>query len=553
MVVRCSRLRRVVGCMVLLFVAIAAPAGAKAPDKPKLIVALVVDQFAADLFDRYRSTYTGGLKRLSGGIVYIDAYQSHAATETCPGHSTILTGRHPSATGIVGNVWRDRTTGKFLYCVAVPGADPQARGPENLRVDTLGTWLKASKPGARVVSVSGKDRAAIMLAGHHADAVYWWDDGKGFVTSSWAGTDGRAIAASAQAFHHTASATSHAAVSALWPTDVPAPCVALERPELFGAVSLSGHVPPAGFVMAPDGNAFDEHLRASPLFDRMTLDFAERLIESRHLGRGPATDLLAISLSATDYIGHTYGKGGPEMCTQIIALDRMLSTFFANLDALHVPYIVVLTADHGSSDAAERTARNGLPAGRIDARQLIGGLNAHLKQALRLEKPPIEGGDPQDLTISTGGNATLYALVRDEAIRWLREQPHVAEVLTRAEVAAAAPAAGTSPDLLTMAERFHESFDPDRSGDLFVVFDPHWSALVPRTPTSAVAGHGSPWDYDRLVPILFWWPGATTEIVSRPVDTVDIAPTLAAIAGVRTPLLAGTCLSEVANCKISIH
>src|SRR6195952_2312445 len=147
--------------------AVAEPARAQ-PAAPKLVVTLVVDQFSAELFERYRASFTGGFKRLSNGVTFVNGYQSHAATETCPGHSTILTGRHPAATGIVANTWFDAKSGSSVYCVSVKGtADPDARGPQNLRVPTFGEWLKQAQPQARVISISGKDRAAIMMAGHH--------------------------------------------------------------------------------------------------------------------------------------------------------------------------------------------------------------------------------------------------------------------------------------------------------------------------------------------------------------------------------------------------
>ena len=133
-------------------------------------------------------------------------------------------------------------------------------------------------------------------------------------------------------------------------------------------------------------------------------------------------------------------------------------------------------------------------------------------------------------------------------VRWLETQPDIAQVLTREQVMVAAPAEGTPVDKLTMAERFHESFDPARSGDIFVVLPEHVSSSVPGKAGAAVAGHGSPWDYDRLVPILFWWPAVAGQTVTRPIETVDIAPTLAAIAGVRTPQLDGHCLPEVVTC-----
>src|SRR6201996_8314705 len=179
-----------------------APAmAAPPPEKPKLIVAISVDQFSSELYRRYLSSYTGGLKTLSGGVSFPVGYQSHAATETCPGHSTILSGRHPSGTGIVANSWFDVKTGSNIYCVQAPGSsDPNARGPQNMHVTTLGDWVKAAEPGARSYSVSGKDRAAITMAGKHADGVWWWVDGVGFTTSSFAGPSGAAVTQPANAF-----------------------------------------------------------------------------------------------------------------------------------------------------------------------------------------------------------------------------------------------------------------------------------------------------------------------------------------------------------------
>src|SRR6187402_225599 len=209
-------------------------AEAAPPPQPKLVVAIAVDQFSADLFQRYHASFTGGLKRLADGIAFT-GYQSHAATETCPGHSTILTGRHPAATGIVANTWFDAKSGSNVYCVAVRGtADPDARGPQNLRVSTFGDWLKQAQPQARVVSISGKDRAAIMLGGHKADAVYWWNDGVGFTTSSFAGPATPAVTAPAQAFDKALFARWKAGAPALWPTDVPSACQALQQPHMFG-------------------------------------------------------------------------------------------------------------------------------------------------------------------------------------------------------------------------------------------------------------------------------------------------------------------------------
>jgi predicted AlkP superfamily pyrophosphatase or phosphodiesterase len=527
-------------------------AQAAPPTPPKLVVVIVVDQFSAELFSRYRDSFTGGLKRMSEGLSFADGYQSHAATETCPGHSTVLTGRHPAATGIVANTWFDVKTGSTIYCVSVAGtSDPNARGPDKLKVSTFGDWLKAAEPGARVVSISGKDRAAIMLGGHHADAVYWWVDGEGFATSRYAGPADRTVTAPAEAFDKALFKAWRAAPPALWPATLPADCQALEAPHRFGKLAVSGHVPPEAsltvegapdFVTNPD---FHNQLRFSPAFDPVTLDFAADVAAARGLGRGPATDLLAVSLSSTDFVGHRYGNGGAEMCAQMHALDAGLGAFFAKLDAMSGPYVVVLTADHGAIDAAERAAEKGVAAERIDAAALVTALNRHLEKVLDIPYEPIVGDDPEQLFINTPPDPAFHAKVSAAAVAWLKAQPQVAQVFTAAEIAAAAPAPGTGVEALSLAERFHESYDPERSGDVIVAFKQYSTLGMPRSVGDNVAGHGSPWDHDRRVPILFWRSGIAAERRPEPIETVDIAPTLAAIAGVVTPRVDGRCLSAV--------
>ena len=536
--------RPVIAATLLALTAAAAPP----PVRPKLIVAISVDQLSSELYRRYLPGYTGGLRTLSQGVAFPVGYQSHAATETCPGHSTILSGRHPAATGIVANSWFDTTTGSTLYCVQAPGSsDPNARGPQNLRVTTLGDWIKAAEPGARSYAVSGKDRAAITMGGQHADGVYWWVDGEGFVTSPFAGPATAAVTAPAAAFDKATFAAWQANKPALWPRPSAA-CAALAAPVRFGKIDLSGHVPPdlaahaedrATFLQTTD---FQDNLRASPLLDATTIAFAERIIADHRLGHGPTTDMLAVSLSANDYVGHRYGNGGPEMCVQQAALDAALGGFVDDLKALGVPVMVMLTADHGGTDAAEREHLHDPKATRLDGAAFVARLNKHLEETLGLSYEPVVGDDPQQLYVNVGPDAALRTRVRDATVAWLGQQSEVHDVFTRDQVAAAIVPPGTQPDRLSFAQRFHESYDPARSGDIAVAYQERTTFGMPRGAGDVVAGHGSPWDYDRQVPILFWWPGATPETRDTPVETVDIAPTLAALAGVKTPTVDGRCV-----------
>ncbi|USI74125.1 alkaline phosphatase family protein [Sphingomonas morindae] len=558
------RLRAALAGALLAAAALAAPlatpaaaqTGTLAPRAPKLIVALSIDQFSAELYERYRPSFTGGLKRLGEGVSFVNGYQSHAATETCPGHSTILTGRHPAATGIIANSWYDRASGSTLYCVAVKGtADPDARGGQMLRVDTFGDWLKRAQPGARSFAVSGKDRAAIMMGGHHADAIYWWGDNEGFTSSAFAAPATPTVLAPARAFNAALIARWKAAPPALWPTSVSARCAALQKPFQMGAVAMPGTVPPPASLTVETGpnffarTDFADQLRASPLFDQLVLDFAGQLIDRNRLGRGAATDLLAISLSATDYIGHRYGNGGAEDCVQMAALDAALGGFFARLDALNLPYMVVLTADHGAADAPERAAANGnAQARRVDGAAVVRALNTELRRQFALGYDPVASEGADDITITAGADAALAARMRAAAVVWLKARPEVEAVFTADEIAAVPSPSHIPPTQLSLIQRYAESFDRSRSGDILVAYHPYTTLGVPRAPGDVVAGHGTPWDYDRRVPILFWWPGVTPRAESAAIETVDIAPTLAAIAAVPTPAVDGRCLASVARC-----
>jgi arylsulfatase A-like enzyme len=293
---------------------------------------------------------------------------------------------------------------------------------------------------------------------------------------------------------------------------------------------------------------FFNQLHASPLYDKLVLDFAVDMAKRWKLGRGSSPDLLAISLSATDYVGHYYGNGGAEMCEQVHALDASLGTFLREIDRFRVPYIVVLTADHGSVDAPERLREQGIPAQRLDTTAFLSGLNGHLKQVLALTLDPIAAEDVQDLYIKPTSDPALAGRISAEAINWLRQQPGVEAVFTRDQVAAAVPPPGKSAADLTVPERINESFDPERSPDIFVEFSKYTTLGWPRGASISVAGHGSPWDYDRQVPILFWWRGAPAETSRAAAETVDIAPTLAATIGLAHPQVDGRCLTIVAAC-----
>ncbi len=305
--------------------------------KPDLVVLLAVDQLGSLLFDRWRGSYRSGLKRIADeSVIYNNGYQSHGITETCAGHSTLLTGKHPGRTGIVANEWYDVASGKEVYRVAdgayVQAHDAKARkvGPGLLATGTLGDWLKAQQSGSRVVVVSGKDRASIVMGGRQADAVFWYQDNVGFTTFVGAGED--AVAKLSPLATLNARIKSEAKSVPDW-NDVAESCRSLEAEYTIGKQTWKSKLPPE--LPAEPGKAPGK-ARALHIMDPLTLEAARELVRHYELGRRGATDLLAISLSATDFVGHGYGTQGPEMCDQIHRLDALVGEFLAYLDGLGV-------------------------------------------------------------------------------------------------------------------------------------------------------------------------------------------------------------------------
>ena len=547
-------MRHAVRAIGLFAALIAAPATATtAPPPPKLIVAISVDQFSAALFDQYRGRFTGGLKTLQAGVVFPNGYQSHAATETCPGHSTILTGRHPAATGIVANGWYDRTSATGVYCMndpdsPVPGRPDAPRGPANLRVPTLGEWLKSANPASRTFAVSGKDRGAITMAGHGADGTFWWDDSVGgFTTYVPAGATPAARLAPVAAFNKALFAT--------WLKKAPAwqqldpRCSVGKGPIKYGELTVDHQIPPPGWTPPPPGTPFAadgdfrKWFRATPMYDQIALDLATKLIDTQRLGRGAAADVLAISLSAVDYVGHRYGADSPEQCDNLAHLDAALGAFLTRLAAGKVPVLVVLTADHGSLDPAEHATLQGARGQRVSGDALLASVGNAVATRLKLDYNPLTG-DPYEIYVVPFGDDSPAEVTRitDATVAELRRRPEVVEVHTRAEALAAMAPKGLPVDEWSPLQRIAASTDRERSGDVMAVLRPYTTLGEPQNAGDTVGGHGSLWNYDRRVPIIFWWPGAEGFEQPVPVETVDIAPTLAAVAGVPTPTVDGRCL-----------
>jgi hypothetical protein len=422
----------------------------------------------------------------------------------------------------------------------VPGTTSLAYkvSPRHLLVPTLGELMKQRWPGSRNVAVSGKDRAAVMMTGRFADQRWYWT-GKAFATD----LDGAPVP---QVVPKVNAAIAAALAQPRPALEAPPFCQAKAR-----VIPVEGGGKPVGagqFARAAgDANAF----RASPEFDGDTLALAAGLIDEMQLGRRADPDLLAVSLSATDYVGHTYGTEGEEMCLQLLELDREIGDFLSFLDSRHVAYAVALTADHGGKDIPERERLAGVTdAARVDPALSAGTIGKALVAQLGLTGPGLLGdGSFGDMYIDRNLSPANRKRLLDAAVAAYGHHPQVEKVFTAEQLAGTSVPMGSPVDW-TLIQRARASFYPGRSGDFVVLLKKDVTPIA--NTSSYVATHGSPWDYDRRVPILFWRPLQIGDTVETPVETTDIMPTLAVMLGlwVAPGSVDGHCLSMVAgvNC-----
>jgi len=499
--------------------------------RPGLVVVISVDQFSAELMARWGRDLPGGLGRLHReGAAFVEAYQDHGYTETGPGHSVILTGRHPMHTGITENYWRDPALGRLTYCVedlASPLVDAAGTpvGPAKLMGGTLGEWLTAQVPGSRSFAVTGKDRSAILMAGHRAQGVYWFNGAGGFTTS-------KAYATTLPGWlkaYNTRFLTHLADDSLFWaPLDgrgLPAPAAYTVRGQTV-TMGLPRAVHAVGMPLDAD---FWGRFRATPFFDEAILGAAEALDEAEHLGRGPGTDLLALGLSATDYVGHQFGNGGPEMLDNLRRLDRNLGAYLDRLAAKAPGLWVVLTADHGAADFPERLQAQGIPARRVQPGPWTRALNAELRKRLAVTRDCFLPADGPMLYLDPAiVDPAERKRILEAAVALAKAAPEVADAFTAEELAAVVPDPLEPPALRSYKTKLRLSFVQGRSGDLLLAYKPFYFKEDPKD----LATHGHAQDTDRRVPLVFWGPwksGPRTD----PARIVDLAPTLARELGIR--------------------
>ncbi|MCP4003120.1 MAG: alkaline phosphatase family protein [bacterium] len=532
----------VIAATLLVFTSSATPLLAGEADSPGLVVLLVIDQLRRDRLD---DTLPRGLGRIvREGRVYDQGVLDHAMTETCPGHATMLTGQHPGRVGAPGNRFIDPESGRAAYCVADPQpsgvvlgglAEEGGRSPRNLRATTLGDWMKARDAKTRVFSVSGKDRAAIAMGGQRPDAAYWLNKkgDVGFTTSRYYLAE---LPAWVKAFNGEDPLHDGflAGLPATWTHD-PEFAQNPKRPDDFAGESedksrTSGHP-----LYDADPQEFADNLYFSPYLDEVTLAFARKLVEQENLGGGSRTDVLAVSLSSTDLIGHLYGPYSHESRDGLRRLDVLVGEFLSFLEARlgKGRVLLALTADHGVlplPDWLEQTGESecSVEGGRIGLKSMGAGLLWDLHRRftwiLTWPKEWITFAGTQisvnrDVAKAQGVEvAEIVSAVED----YLERQPGIARVWNKEEIRSGTDA---------LAELYRHSYDPERSGDLLIQIES--TCLI--SPFDVGTTHGTPNLYDRAVPIVFWGTGIEPSHRSEAARTVDIAPTLARRLGLTPP------------------
>ena len=486
-----------------------------APQRPTLVVMLTIDQLRPDYLTLWERQLTGGLARLlRGGAVFMNGYQDHANTETAPGHASTLSGRFPSSTGIISN-----SAGVYDPQFPLVGARGDPASPFRFRGTTLTDWLRFSTPSSRALSVSRKDRGAILPLGRAMQPAFWYAVSNGTFTTSRYYAD--SLPGWVQAFNDRR--LPHQWAGKTWdllldpaqysePDSVPT--------ENRGRDYAFPHPVPSDPAQAAAS------FGGFPMMDQLTLSFALEGLRQMRLGAGPGTDLLAVSLSTTDAIGHGFGPDSREIHDQILRLDRYLGAFLDTLFSLRdsTRVVIALTADHSVTPLPGSKSRYpNQGAGNVNLAPAIVPLFASLRAA---------GVDTNAFTFDEGilfldDAAITRAGLRTEAVTrtFATEVMKVRGVL-RVDRVATLATKDTATDYI--ARRWLHQLPPELPAAAVVTLRPYWY-----WQGTNYATHGSPHDSDAQVPIIFFGAGIKPGRNTRRALVVDIAPTLASIVGVR--------------------
>ena len=459
-------------------------------NRPKLVVGIVVDQMRWDYLYYYNKEFVeGGFKRLlAEGYSCENTMIPYIPTVTAIGHSSIYTGSVPALTGILGNSFF--INGKNTYCCgddnvqSVGSSSKEGKmSPRNLLASTIGDELKlATDFKSKVIGVALKDRAAILPAGHSADAAYWWDTSAGhFVTSTY------------------------------YMDKLPSWAVEFNKK----------HQQKPG-----------SDIKSKPQGVTMTFDMAEAALKNERLGLGTETDMLAVSVSSTDIIGHMYSTRGPEIHDVYIQLDRDLARFFNTLDAQvgRGNYLVFLTADHGGSHNPNFMRSHKLAAGGFAGWDLTKEINKELQQSFGTKANFILGENALRIYFDRKSIAEAgleLAKVKAKAKQLLEKKENITYVVDYDNVA-------TQPIAQPIRERIINGYSRERGGDLLIITNPGW-VNCPSSPDYKGTNHGLWNPDDSHIPLIFMGWGITSGATSHPTSMTDIAPSVCSMLHIQMP------------------
>ena len=512
---------------------------------PKLVVLISIDQFRGDYVERYAPYFLpakvgrkiGGFRFLmETGAHFRSAIHNHIPTATGPGHATLMTGSEPAYDGIVSNDWFDRGKGKSIYCVYDPlvecvGGKSDPESPRNLLVTTVGDELKMATNGrSKVVGVAVKDRAAILMAGHAADAVVWYEPSTAnWVTSSW-------YAPTKQLPSWIAGFNSERIVDKeagkVWEPLLPNDAYVITRKAPAEKPSPNDKPFSHAFDTKPGKSLFSGVI-TSRFGNEMTFAVAERAISGEHLGQHDVPDVLVINLSSNDYVGHQYGPNSPEVMDMTVRTDRLLSEFMNSLNST-VPggidnVAMVVTGDHGVVPIPEES-------NEVYKTGVVRGVGARVVKAVSAT-----------LTAKFGKGDWVLGGELFEQNLYLNRELALQKGLKMADVEDAAAEAAdtvlgtfrafTRTQILNnqvpaypWRERLINGFNAGKGGDVMVLEAPGDYAYG-----GTGTGHGAIWDYDAHVPILIRAKGIKPGIYLNRVHTSDIAPTISRLLGIEVP------------------
>lgn len=506
--------------------------------QPRLVVGIVIDQMRFDYLYRYYDHYSDrGFKRLlKQGMNFSYAQYNYVPTYTGPGHSSIYAGSVPYYTGISSNDWYDRKLRKTIYCVSdknykTVGADNESGmvSPNNLKVTTLGDELRMSNNGhSKVFAVSIKDRAAVLPGGHMANAAYWFDGKSGcFVTSSYYM---KALPDWVNRFN--SQQPGKKMMAGEWTLSLPMEDYMVAMPDSGAGESdvfREGKTTfPHSFAKIPETEK-QEFLKSTPYGNELLTDFVISLLENEKAGEGKFTDLLAISYSSSDYVGHAYGPNSIEVMDTYIKLDHELARLLDALDKAvgKGNYLLFLTADHAVKPNLAYLQENKVPAGSLSTAVVQDSLAKFTRRLTGIKGiiDTLEGNQLYfNLPLLQHKNIDLH-LLYSRLVPYLRENfPQIADIYTHEDLEGKIP-------VRSMANFVLNGYYEARSGDLVFELAPNYLTEIGSHGTT----HGASYDYDSHVPLIFYGWHVEHGESNREVYVEDIAPTVASLIRVQEP------------------